>query len=288
MAPSITLGTAQFGLPYGVSNDLGRISSDQARSILNLCKQSGIFSLDTAMSYGNSESVLGLAGVSGFNVITKIPRIPPGDIIIEDWIISEVEKSLNQLKIQKLYGFLLHNPQDLLGNKGDDLLRSVINLKSRGYVDNIGISIYDPKILTNLIDLMPLDIVQAPFNVIDRRLYSQGWMDKLEKRGIRIYARSVFLQGLLIMNPENIPSSLDPFKSTLYQWHDWCRMKSLSPLAACISFVKSFRQLSSLVIGVQTTSQLIEVLESYNSNISPGSMPNISSDNEIFINPSRW
>ena len=95
-----------------------------------------------------------------------------------------------------------HNPQDLLGTEGEKIYKILLNLKDEGLISNIGISIYSPKILEDLVPIYSLDIVQAPFNIIDKRIINSGWADKLNNMKIKIHVRSIFLQGLLLIPKE--------------------------------------------------------------------------------------
>ena len=127
----IALGTAQFGLDYGVSNNSGQVSYHETKLILKKAKQFKICTLDTAMSYGNCEKILGDIGVSNFNLITKLPPIPNNLLKIESWITDNLNRSLNNLCVSKLYGLLLHNSGDLTGKFGKQYYQCLLNLKKK-------------------------------------------------------------------------------------------------------------------------------------------------------------
>ena len=157
----IAIGAAQFGSRYGIANRAGEVSTDMVRSILDYASSQGINTIDTAISYGDSEEKLGACGCNSWRVITKIPEVPSSDpLIIEDWIFSKIEDSLNRLKIGKLSGVLLHKPGQLLRHEGKAIYKTMMKLKKAGYTDKIGISIYQPVELDELIKEFDFDIVQ--------------------------------------------------------------------------------------------------------------------------------
>ena len=175
----LALGTVQFGLPYGVANKSGQVSRAEAKLMVRLALENGIDTLDTAIAYGESEKCLGEIGVENFKLVTKLPSIPDGCLDISGWIHEQVTSSLLRLGVEKLYGFLLHKSEDLLGPDGPELYRALDSLKEKGLVKKIGVSIYSPNELESLKKDFSFDLIQAPFNLIDQRLLYSGWMKKL-------------------------------------------------------------------------------------------------------------
>ena len=166
----LALGTVQFGLAYGVANQYGQVSSKEVNQILKLANEMGVDTLDTAIGYGESEKVLGELGVDDFKLVTKLPILPDEVSDVDGWIESQMADSLARLGVQMVYGVLLHRSEDLLGDKGKHVIRSLERLKSNGIAKKIGISIYDPSELEHVLQAVNIDIVQAPLNLVDRRL----------------------------------------------------------------------------------------------------------------------
>ncbi len=152
----LALGTAQLGLDYGVANKIGRVSFEEAQSLLMLASQSGLDLLDTAISYGDSENILGLLGLKGWKVVTKLPSFPDNCVDLTEWVTTQIECSIQRLGISKLYGLLLHQPRDLFGNKGTELYSALQLVKSAGLVSKIGVSIYEPQELDLIYENMYL------------------------------------------------------------------------------------------------------------------------------------
>ena len=138
----LALGTVQFGLFYGIANKIGQISSIAAAEILTKAKELSIHTLDTAINYGESESVLGDHGVEEFKVITKLPEFEGKRSDLKKWFKNQIEASLFRLKIKRVDGLLLHKSTQLLEKYGMELYELLQEAKSENKVNRIGISIY--------------------------------------------------------------------------------------------------------------------------------------------------
>ena len=283
----LALGTAQFGLAYGIANIEGQISQSSALEILEYCKLIGLDTLDTAIAYGESEQYLGSFGVTNFNVITKLPCIPEGCADIKNWIMEEVDASISRLNITNLYGLMLHRPEQLLGPYGEEIMLALLSLKKSGTVQKIGISVYSPDEFTELFSEYDFDIVQCPFNIIDRRLVNSGWLAKLKASGVEVHVRSSFLQGLLLMPRDEIPDQFSQWDSLWDDWHEWLVKNTLSPVDACIAYVLSHCNIDQVIVGVDSKIQLEQIVSAIESN-SIKTFPDISSFDSNLINPSNW
>ena len=230
-------GSVQFGLNYGISNISGKVHESKVLEILNKAKKENINTIDTAILYGDSEAVLGRAGVRNFNVITKLPPMPDHLIDIKGWAVKNVSNSINKLNVKKLYGLILHQSDDFIGERGSELYSVLCKLKHEGVVNKIGVSIYNPKELDSLENNnLKLDIVQAPFNILDRRLETSGWLTKLKNLDIEIHTRSVFLQGLLLLDSNSRDQYFDKWKNAFDEFENWIKKTNQTPLEACLNF----------------------------------------------------
>lgn len=152
----LALGTAQLGLNYGIANRQGQVSVDEAEeAILRHAQSSGMDTLDTAMAYGDSEQRLGVIGVAGWHVVSKLPAIPDACPDVFRWVATSVQESLQRLQVTSLYGLLLHRPEQLLARDGERLYLALQQLKDDGVVGKIGVSIYDPSELDALCTTNP-------------------------------------------------------------------------------------------------------------------------------------
>jgi aryl-alcohol dehydrogenase-like predicted oxidoreductase len=284
----IALGTVQFGVKYGVANQFGQMPFNDALSVISLAKKFGINTIDTAIGYGDSEEILGEIGTKSFQVVTKLPALPKYSMEVGDWVKSQIEGSCARLKTLTLYAVLLHRPADLLGCNGCSLLIALKRLKDDGAVEKIGVSIYDPDELDAVWSRMPIDLVQAPLNVIDRRLQSSGWLHRLKDSDVEVHTRSAFLQGLLLMNRSDIPEKFSRWACLWDQWHEQLNSSGITALSACLSFPQSLPEVDRVVVGVDNEEQLKSILAvSTEANHSLDTSFMVSTDAQL-INPSKW
>jgi aryl-alcohol dehydrogenase-like predicted oxidoreductase len=283
----LALGTVQLGMPYGIANLTGQVSHLQAKAMLQLALANSIDTLDTAMSYGDSEACLGKIGTKSFKLITKLPALPNDCEDVCAWVQQQVATSLARLGVTTIYGLLIHRPEDLLGQNGAELHHALQLSKDNGQVKKIGISIYSPAELQLLLSRYRFDLVQAPFNLIDRRLYTSGWMRRLRDEGIEIHTRSAFLQGLLLMAQADIPAKFSPWNNLWQNWRQWLDDRNLTALQTCLAFSLSFPEIDRVIVGADSTDQLMQIVSSENRKFI-SDFPNLQSEDESLINPVNW
>ena len=283
----LALGTVQFGLNYGVANQRGQVPADEVTAILSRAWGEGIDTLDTAISYGESERRLGEAGVASWRVVTKLPPVPEACADVSGWVHRTVQAALDRLGVPVLYGLLLHRPHQLLEPVGESLGLALDDVKREGLVKKTGISIYDPAELDILTRQYQFDLVQAPFNLLDRRLITTGWMDRLRAQGTELHVRSIFLQGLLLMPSARRPAAFDRWSQTFSEFNAWLADTGLSPLQACVRDAVSFPQIARVIVGVDGLQQLSDILHA-----AEGRAPAVpafpgAGDSEL-LNPAAW
>lgn len=283
----LALGTVQFGLPYGIANQDGQVARPAAKAMLQLAAAKGIDTIDTAIAYGNSEACLGEAGAQGFKLVTKLPAIPDACSDITAWINEQISASLDRLDMSSVYGLLLHRSEQLLGPDGQLIFQALQNLKETGLVQKIGVSIYTPNELEALIPKYRFDLVQAPFNLIDRRLSTSGWLKRLKQDGVEIHTRSAFLQGLLLMPRSAVPSKFAPWAELWDKWHNWLGCHPVTAVQACLAYPLSFSEVDRVVVGADSVSQLEQIIGAALS-VAPDDLPDLQCDTENLINPARW
>jgi aryl-alcohol dehydrogenase-like predicted oxidoreductase len=283
----ISLGTAQFGQAYGIANRGDRVSRVEAGKIVARAHRVGLDTLDTAPAYSDSEAWLGEIGVNSWRVITKISALPAGCDNVSGWVTKSIEKSLARLRLKSLDGVLLHQPSDLLGQYGSELYAVLDDLRDQAKVRRVGISAYDPDDVAVLTARFKLDIVQAPYNVLDRRMKYSGVLDQLRDLGIEFHARSAFLQGLLLMDATTRPPYFSKWSAIWERWHEWLKDNGITAIQACLRGVLSNSNIAKLVVGVDSQFQLDEMLQAASADVAfpPDSL---SSDDTDLLNPSKW
>lgn len=283
----IALGTAQFGLSYGVANTTGQLTLDEGRKIIAFARSQGVDTLDTAIAYGESESALGGIGVDDWNIVTKLPALPDSCDDVRAWVHVQIQESLKRLGVRQLHAVLLHRPTQLFGHHGSQLFCSLQHLVEEGLTRKIGVSIYDPSELEQLTGHWDLGLVQAPFSIWDRRLLESGWAHRLKARGVELHTRSAFLQGLLLMPPDKRPTWFNQWSTLWSSWTQWLRESELSPLDACLRFVLSIPEIDRVVLGVDSSVHLREIVAS-----AVGPLPDYETTpipgDPILLNPVQW
>ncbi len=284
----LALGTAQFGFDYGISNEYGQVKLSEVKKIFNLAQKNQIDTIDTAIVYGESEKILGELDTKDFNIITKLPNIPEDCLDVDIWLEKHLKSSLKRLKVDSLYGLLLHNSKDLLSDKGKILANTLRKIQSNGLVKKLGISVYAPSEFDSIHDLIKIDIVQAPLNIIDRRFETSGLLSKLYNENIEIHVRSVFLQGLLLMPRKKIPKKFDRWSFIWDKWSSELNKNNFTALEACLSYPLSLPEVNKIIIGVNNADQLKEILKIYKSKRNDVDFSFMNSNDQMLINPNNW
>ena len=282
----LALGTVQFGLPYGIANQDGQVSRVVAKDMLQYAVDNGIDTLDTAIAYGDSEACLGEIGCKDFKLVTKLPAVPDQCNDITKWVSEQVSASLRRMGVNSVYGLLLHRSEQLLGPDGKLIFKVLQNLRATGQVQKIGVSIYAPSEL-DVLTQYRFDLVQAPFNLIDRRLLTSGWLQRLKQEGVEIHTRSAFLQGLLLMSRSGMPAKFAPWAGIWSKWYEWIDNHSLTAVEATLAYPHSFPEIDRVVIGADSKHQLEQIVCAVRGSI-PKDLPDLHSDDENLINPANW
>ena len=285
--PKIAIGTANFGMQYGVANSQGKLSKNSVAEILGLAKSLGVTCLDTANAYGESQKVLGEFGVRDWRVVSKISSIPRDCEDVRSFVRAEIDLILTSLNLSEFDTVLVHNPKDLMGNVSEIVYEELQKAKSRGQVEKIGVSIYDPSDLESITSRFQLDVVQAPINVFDSRLQDSGWLDRLVSMGVEVHARSVFLQGVLLSAIAQSNDFFKPWKTTFERWNRFAESSGTSAMMNCIKHVNSYDKVTFAVVGVDSAQNLSEVFDAFSARPQRINEDNFGVDSQL-INPARW
>lgn len=298
----ITLGTVQIGLEYGIANKTGKPAQASALEMLDYAWKNGINSFDTAPAYGNSETIIGtfvssyLKDIDNLIITSKLPGIPDIESISKDILYERVKNHVNQslsaLKIKNIPVYLLHKPNDLFSSK-NTLIECLTRIKNEGLIGKIGVSIYEPWEVELALNYKELEAIQIPINVLDHRLINSGLLDRLKKRNFVVFARSVYLQGLFMLDPENIPKYLEPAKKHIRKLRELCTQYQLDMDALCFLFVRDLPAITSVVIGAEKLGQVERNISLLNQPPIPDLlkkeiMENFKTIPENIVNPSKW
>ena len=282
----LALGTVQFGLDYGVTNTSGQLSAESCSDILALAKKSGLKILATAAAYGESEEKLGkLISSNDFSVISKIP--PLSNAAPED-ILQHVETSLARLQRSKLEGLLLHDEQDLLGEKAEQYYNQLASLKTQGLVNKIGVSFYTVEAAEVILKRFDIDLIQIPANHLDRRFEKSGILTLAKSKGVEVHARSLFLQGLLAVYSKDRPTKFQGIKE-LKAFDSQVNNLALTPLQLALSYLTETTDIDYAIVGCLSAKQLEQIVEAYNfcKKFDLETL-DLSTDDLSLINPVNW
>ena len=183
---------------------------------------------------------------------------------------------------------LLHSCDDLFLTGGYRLLQAMEKLKEEGFVKKIGVSLYGYNQIERILGNYSIDLVQLPVNILDQRLLGSGHLKTLKKYDVEIHARSVFLQGLLLMQTSDIPSWFDPIKEALNAFHEEAKEQRISTLQLALSFVQSIDEIEKVVVGVNTLEQLHQIIEAMKFRVNIRDFSSLSINDNNFLNPSNW
>lgn len=286
------LGTVQFGLDYGIANPDGRVPIDEVTRILKLAATSGISLLDTAHLYGRSEEVLGrlLPPDHPFWIVTKTIKTPSERIQRADIkrVVDSFRQSLERLRQPSVHGLLVHDADDLLKPGGENLAEMLLTLRALGLISAVGVSVYRAEQIDAVMKILVPDIIQLPINVFDQRLLSAGYLTQLHDAGVEIHARSVFLQGLLLMPPDELNGYFEPIRGHLRQYRASLHESGLTPLQAALQFVLRRPEIARIIVGVCNRQHLEQIIAAASESSGSFEFARWRIDEPRFIYPSLW
>ncbi len=258
----LCLGTVQFGMDYGINNTSGKPTKEEVFKTLDFAVAHGIKVFDTAAAYGNSEELLGeyaisrKLGAERFQIVSKLnPGNMDGADDAQEKIYQEVCGSLERLHTQELYGYLLHKAECIYDG---EIVAALQRVKQEGLVRNIGISIYQISEGEAAMESGIIDFIQMPYNVFDQRGDLTGFLKKAKSKGVTMFTRSAFLQGLFLMGREDIPECLEQAKKYLSEFEQLLEEFQLDKVSTLLNFPANNPYIDYVVVGVDNVMQLQE------------------------------
>ncbi len=282
----IILGTANFGLNYGVKNKFKKLKISEIKRLLNFSIKKGISTIDTANSYGNAEKILGKCNHNRLKIITKILISKKKKNEIYNEILFQINQSRKNLKQKKIYAILIHNILGLNNSQIKFALEALQNLKGKGLINKMGISTYGNYKIKYITKFFTIDIIQTSVNILDKRAVTPELLKIYKKKKIEIHARSIFLQGLLVDKNLKVPKKIKKlWDKNKYKLFDIYSKNHAEPyeIALSIGFNNNIKK---IVIGVDNLSQLKETFHLKRKKFK---IPNVTFQkmNKI-INPYLW
>jgi len=280
------LGTATFGSDYGIANRSHFLSEDNSKQILAKAQRSGISYLDTAPGYALAEGIIGKYHLDGgqFNIYSKIPKI---DTFHSESVLNSIETSISRMNVEKLEGVLFHSPESLINNPVEIVRKTLALILESKLVKKIGVSVYTENDIVIINERFPeINIFQVPENILDRRLINSKKIKDMFTKGYEFHIRSVFLQGLLLMDIEKIPVEFSNIRGPIELLQIKSNIAGCSLVDMCLSYVTQIEWMSGIIVGVITAKQLDEIVNFTNVKIDLEKLP-ILADNQI-KDPRNW
>lgn len=290
----IGIGTAQWGMPYGIANQSGMPGLIAIRKMLTLANYKGCELIDTAYVYGRSEAMLGehYDVANHFKIVTKTLPLNGQPVTVQTVaeICSSFESSLLRLRRDQVYSLLVHHSEDLLSKNGEILWYALERLRKLGHIVKLGVSVYQPESLLQIIARFPVELVQIPINIFDQRFLRSGLLKYIKEKDIEIHARSIFLQGLLLLPIENFTGHFSGLQSHQASLQSWLKLIGMTPYQACVKFCLDQQEIDRMIVGCETIEQMEELFDSLDdiNSLPAHKMERFSVDNDELINPSRW
>ena len=288
MIKKFMIGTAQFGLEYGLTNQKGRVKKNEIIKILKYAKKKKNNFIDTSQAYGVSENNLKLANEKSWKIITKINLSGlKKNQNIDNEIKKKISISMKNLNRKSIYGILLQNSNIIFSKKGPKIYKALTFLKKKGLIKKFGYSIYDFKNIKKICNKLKPDIIQCPFNIFDRRLIENNNLTLLKNNNIEVHVRSIFLQGLLLsLNKKIIYKEFSKNIKLFDLWNKFLKKEKISSLDACVNFVNKNKQIDKIIIGIENLKQLKMICCIKEKNLT---FPNnLRASNKHLINPQLW
>lgn len=246
-ADGLVVGTAQLVRRYGVAHGGAVLDRRRAVGLVQTAARLGVRAFDTAPVYGEAESVLGIAGVDT-PIHTKVAAgTDPVD---------SVRRSMAALGRDHLDVVLFHDAS-VLGPDGGPAVARLQTLVGKE-VGAAGVSVYGPDEFEMALAAPWVDVIQAPISLADRRLVAAGLLADAARGGRRVLARSVFLQGALLMEPADLPPHLAALGPLIDELGELERRHDLSRRQLLVGWVRDLAEVEAVILGIEAPAQLAD------------------------------
>lgn len=285
MQSKLILGTVQFGLEYGINNQVGLISEEKVNEILNRAHLLGVKTLDTASAYGDAEKRIGEFHKNNkpFRVITKFSKTEG-----ENWEKS-LQNSLDRMNMDIVDTVLFHSYEAFLDNKNN--LPGIINSAKGRLFKKLGVSVYTNEELLVLKECEEVEVIQLPFNLLDNEFQRGKILQELKKSGKEIHTRSCFLQGLFFRDEENLTGNLMHLKSYLRKIKNTAKENNIEIGHLALQYVLNKNYIDGVLFGVDSIQQLEQNIIWANEKLTNKvftEIDNIKVAAPDLLNPSKW
>jgi aryl-alcohol dehydrogenase-like predicted oxidoreductase len=286
----LSLGTVQFGLAYGIKNSHGQPSFTQSAKIINYLYGKGVNCFDTAIDYGESQSILGkvLQHKKDLFFVSKLNSIE-----FKINFTKSLEKIRHELKKSVIDAVLLHDAE-LLHDWTNNNSTIVRKAKNNNLIKYFGVSIYTDNEFELALKNQDIDIIQVPFNIFDQRALTRQWILKAKENNKFLFIRSIYLQGLIFMDSDRLPSSLYHANKYISMLDEYAKDVNLSKSELALNFVDTIAGEYPILFGcnsletAQSTLHTYNKLESMDGNLIEELRLKFNNIDETIYNPKKW
>jgi len=281
----LILGTVQFGLNYGISNNLDKPSEAQVKEILDYAYKHGLSILDTADAYGNASEVIGNYNIRSTNNFSINTKFKDGDIRLD----KQLNDSLNKLNRKFINVYFFHSFNDFISNP--NLKIQLLALKESGRIQKIGLSVYDNQEFLKACNSSFIDVIQFPFNLLDNYSKRKNLIDLAKGKRKELQIRSVFLQGLFFKSITKLPVKLKPLKQYLVRLNEIAKQENVSIEHLALCYALQQKDIDHIIIGVDSIDQLktnIKLSQQMISNQAIDSVNQINVKGFDLLYPKNW
>lgn len=283
----LIIGSANFGLNYGIKNNFNKLSFEKIKKILKYAEKNKIQMIDTASSYGDAELKIGKVKLKNFQYISKVKITKKKRKDIKKEISRQFNKTLKNLNKKKIYAVLIHNLLRLNNYQLKSAFEFLHILKKNKKISKLGFSTYGDYKIKFILSRFSVDIIQTSLNVLDDRAFSKELLKLYKRKKIKIHARSIFLQGLLISQKLNVPKKIkNEWNKNKKIWFDFCKEKKFDPIKLAVNYVLQKKNVDKLILGFDLKDQLVNILNMKNQKIEFANL-NFKKIDRV-INPYLW
>jgi len=287
----LILGTVQFGLDYGINNKQGQVSERSIKEILDLAFENGINILDTAEGYGDSQERIGNYHKNSSNIFNIVTKFHASTHIDASFDIKErVLSDISLLRVEKLYGYMFHSFSDF--NKYFDVFKEdLFELKSKGFIHKIGVSVYTNAELEKILETKEIEIIQLPYNLLDNDKLRGKSIRKAKEKGIEIHTRSAFLQGLFFKPVSSLSGNLLGLKDDINNINRLGESHKIKMASCALNYPVSKSYIDKVLIGVDSLEQLKNNIKATENDFDKSIYEKIDCiqiKNTKLLNPSNW
>ena len=276
----LVIGSANFTQKYGA--DQIKLNYKEKKKILNLAKKNDICEIDTAKAYLKNKDIF-LNIDKKFKFSTKI--MPDSKWMSLEFCQKKLEDHFKNLNTNKIETLLFHDFKILFTKAGVNIFKNLEVLKKKKYFKKIGLSIYDTNCLHYINSNYNFDVVQCPYNILDKRILTTGWHDKLKNQGIEIHIRSIFLQGLLVNKSVYKKNYFKKWQKLFFNWFKNLENNNISPIDYCLSDLLNY-DFNKIIIGINDSKNLKEIINF--KTIGKNKMINFNISDTKLIDPRNW